>query len=295
MIHISVGDKVHDLIQKTIDRALCATFGWSVPKKYKVKPGIWCIVCGFLTAPALQRKLMLEMAARLKVSENRAGRIFRNLYGLDRGSFEIGVHIALKEWLLLGQWDSLSKDTLIKFQRKVLKVSRKCWPTNVQTNGNVTWLYHNHIAFSGNVPMWADWDWPKGKNFDVFRVHYYCLLIGQHSAGGRNARCSNLLCKDSNVGPIYDHHYFKCVEYSQNCSFFRKAVNRMYNEYVGAGCCDISRVIIDGILEQPCKMWVGLFDDRLFDLGLKLQGAHELHRIVTMASVLSWGRFYALP
>ena len=41
-------------------------------------------------------------------------------------------------------------------------------------------------------------------------------------------------------------------------------------------------------------MWIGLFDTCLFELGLKLPILLELHRIVTMASVMSWGRFNAL-
>ena len=69
----------------------------------------------------------------------------------------------------------------------------------------------------------------------------------------------------------------------------------MYNEYAAVGNCGIPRSIINGILERPCGMWVGLFDRGLFDIGLKLRSAHELHRIVTLASILSWGRFYAVP
>ena len=235
------------------------------------------------------------MAARLKVANNRAGRIFRSLYESDKGSFENDVYLALKEWLLLGDWNSLSKDTLTSFKKKVSTISKKCWPKDLQKKDNLTWLYHNHRVFSGNVPMWADWGWPQSKNMEVFKLHFFCLLIGQHPAGGPDARCSYLLCKDKLMGTVYDHHFFKCVEYSRNRCFFRKGVWRMYDEYVEAGHHDIPRAIVDTVLKRPCKMWVGLFDSNLFDLGLKLRSAHQFHRIVTVASVLSWGRFYPLP
>ena len=79
-----------------MERALSSTFGWSVPVRYKVLPGIWFVVCGFPPVFAHLRELKLNMAARLKIGDNRAGRIFRSLYATDRGSFENDVHIALK-------------------------------------------------------------------------------------------------------------------------------------------------------------------------------------------------------
>ena len=115
------------------------------------------MICGFPNVPALLTKFKLEMAARLKVGNNRAGRIFRSLYKSDRGSFENDVHLALKECMLLGLWNSLSKDTLNSFKRKVSKISKKSWPKDLQTKGNLTWLYYNHRVFSENVPMWVDW------------------------------------------------------------------------------------------------------------------------------------------
>ena len=69
----------------------------------------------------------------------------------------------------------------------------------------------------------------------------------------------------------------------------------MYNDYVGAGNVDVPDIIIDRILLRPCPMWVGLFETRFFDFGLKLSSAHELHRILTISSVLSWGRYYPVP
>ena len=284
-----------DLIESTLGKALCATFGWNVPKRFKVKPAIWHIICGFPSVFALLRKLKLEMAARLKLGYNRAGRIFRSLYGSDRGVFEWDVSVALEEWLLMGLWDSLDKKTAISFKRKVFRIAMKCWPKDLQMTGNLTWLYHNHSAFSGNVPLWADWEWPESKDKNVFITHFYSLLIGQNPAGGGDACCSGLLCKDKSRGPVYNHHYFDCVEFRSNCCFFRESVKSMFNDYASAGNHDIPNTIINKIITKPSGMWVGLFDTCFFDLGLRLKSAHELHRIVTISSVLSWGRFYPVP
>ena len=171
----------------------------------------------------------------------------------------------------------------------------KCWPDNLQKTRNLSWLYHNHRVFSGNVPMWADWEWPESKDIEVCKLHLYSLLIGKHPAGGSEASCSNLLCKDHIIGPIYKHHFFDCAEHTKNRRFFRDSVKRMYNEYVKDGNQDIPASIINGILLRPCPMWVGLFESSIFDRGLKLSSAHELLRIMTISSVLSWGRFYPVP
>ena len=69
----------------------------------------------------------------------------------------------------------------------------------------------------------------------------------------------------------------------------------MFNDYASAGNHDIPITIINKIITKPSGMWVGLFDTCFFDLGLRLKSAHELHRIVTISSVLSWGRFYPVP
>ena len=142
--------------------------------------------------------------------------------------------------------------------------------------------------------MWADWEWPKSKDVEVYKLHLYSLLIGKHPAGGGDASCSNLLCKDHIMGPIYDHHFFECAEHSKNRSFFRNSVTSLHNDYVRAGNLDIPASIINEILLRPCQMWVGLFDSSIFD-GLKLSSAQELLRILTISSILSWGRFYRVP
>ena len=60
LLHWREGCSAFNLVQKTLHRAMCSVFGWSVPKRFKVKSGIWCMVCGFPNAFALLRKLKLE-------------------------------------------------------------------------------------------------------------------------------------------------------------------------------------------------------------------------------------------
>ena len=96
------------------------------------------------------------------------------------------------------------------------------------------------------------------------------------------------------MGTVYQHHFFECVDHMRNRSFYQKHVRRMYSDSIACGNFEIPQRVVDGILEKPCGMWVGLFDQRLFELGLKLRSLHELYRLTTMASVLSWGRFYSL-
>ena len=102
-----------------------------------MQPGMWFIVCGFTTVFALLRKLKLEVAARLKVGDNRAGKIFWSLYMSDKGSFQRDAYSALKEWLLLRLWDTLDNSILAAFRKRILKVSRKCWPQRLRTDGNL--------------------------------------------------------------------------------------------------------------------------------------------------------------
>ena len=245
---------------------------------------------------SLLRMLKLNMAARLKLGENRAGRMFRSLYNLDRGLFEKDVQMALKEWLLVRRWEGLAKENIQAFNRKVLKIAKMCWPGKLQMNGNLSWLYHNHKAYSGNVPNWVDWHWPERGDTKRFQKQFYHLLVGRHPAGGNNACCSRMLCKDQGRGSVLNHHFFTCVGiHSRNCNYFRESVRRMYKEYDMDGAHEIPMRMIDGILERPCGMWVGLLGPKVFDLGLKLRSIHEIHRIFTISSVMSWGRFYSVP
>ena len=118
-----------------------------MPKRFKIQPSIWFVVCGFPCISALLRKLKLDLAARLMIRNSRAGKIFRNLYVHDRGFFERDVHQVLDEWLLTGLWDSLNDKNLSAFKRKVMKISMKCWPEDLPKTGNLSWLYHNHRVF----------------------------------------------------------------------------------------------------------------------------------------------------
>ena len=81
----------------------------------------------------------------------------------------------------------------------------------------------------------------------------------------------------------------------KNRAFFKGTVRKLYIESRGNGSPPIPSGMIDGILEKPCKKWVGLIDTRLFDTGLKLISIHELHRIVVTASIMSWAHFYTYP
>ena len=69
---------------------------------------------------------------------------------------------------------------------------------------------------------------------------------------------------------------------------------RLYEKGKGISANEVPKGILNGILCTPCPMWVGLFAG-IFENKLKLLVIHELHRILTIASILSWGRFYALP
>ena len=77
LLQMKEGGRTNDLIRKTLVKALCSTFGWNVPKKFRVHPGIWSMICGFPNVLALLTKFKLEIAARLKLVNNRTGRILR--------------------------------------------------------------------------------------------------------------------------------------------------------------------------------------------------------------------------
>ena len=79
------------------------------------------------------------------------------------------------------------------------------------TTGTLSWLYVNHQSYSGNVPSWANWMWPKGEDGAMFKLQFNYLLVGLHPAGGDDARCRHILCKENNVGSVYNHHFFECV------------------------------------------------------------------------------------
>ena len=105
------------------------------------------------------------MAARLKIANTKAGRIFRGLFGYDNGTFERDVLCAVEEWLLKKNWQNLEEDTMVEFRKKVKSRARRCWPHDLLRDGNFKWLYHNHCVYSGNVPYWADWKWPDSDRW----------------------------------------------------------------------------------------------------------------------------------
>ena len=47
LLHFKKWGKAHDQIRKTLDKALCAAFGWRIPKGTKLELGIWFPICGF--------------------------------------------------------------------------------------------------------------------------------------------------------------------------------------------------------------------------------------------------------
>ena len=180
-------------------------------------------------------------------------------------------------------------------KRKIRKIAKKCWPEGLKTTGMLTWLYHNHQAYSGNVPYWADWNWPKDEDESKFKLHFYYLLVGLNPACGDEAQCRHLLCRDNKLGSVYNHHFFNCNCHMKNRAFFRHTVRKLFTESQRNGAPCIPLGLIDDILLKPCKMWVGLIHNGLFDNGLKLVSIHELHRIFVTASIISWGRFYSIP
>ena len=65
LISVRKSGRARNLIETTLERALCCTFCWRVPKKANILQGVWSVVCGHPPVPALLRQLKLEMAARL--------------------------------------------------------------------------------------------------------------------------------------------------------------------------------------------------------------------------------------
>ena len=203
----------------------------------------------------------------------------------------------IDEWGLRGSWDRLNSRTVLIFKKKVKRIAKKYWPYNVPKDGMYSWIYHNHQFFSGNVPAWADWQWPCIENDEIgrYKMHLYYLLVGKHPAGGINAVCLRAECFGNNRDLIYRHQFFSCDASERNWDFFCCWARRLYSE---SKVCETSQVplhILDDVLAKPSQMWFGLMDAKIFAQGLKIGVLHELHRILVIASVLSWGRFYSIP
>jgi len=287
-------EEVCPVIENIFDKTLCNAFGWATPKGVKPLSGIWGVICGFPPVRAFLRQEKLKLAARLKVACHQAGNIFRYMLEIDNGSFEADTLVAVDEWLLTKQWSTLNVNTVLTFKRKVERIAKKCWPQDLPKDGLLAWLYHNHSVYSGNVPSWANWSWPDSGRYRMgdFQVHFYFMLIGQHPAWGKGATCRRAECRGRTCQTIYRHHFHDCGDYKNNRTFFCLTARRLVKE------SQVERLplyVMENILSEPCGMWVGLFDAKLFDLGLGLEVIHEFHRICTIASVLSWGRFYTVP
>ena len=287
-------EKALPLIEKILDRAMSNCFGWSTPKGVKINPGIWAAICGFPPVDAFLRQEKLLMAARLKLADHKAGRIFRELLKSEGGSFQNDVLVAIDEWLLSNLWKKLSGITILKFKRQVRTLAKKCWPLNLPQTGRYSWLYHNHRVYSGNVPRWADWNWPGEAKYKIgkFKTHFYFLLTGKHPSWSETAICRRIGCKGRSRGDIYRHHFFECENYECNRAFSCSRVRLLLKKSeVGLG----SFPLIQNLLREPCAMWVGLMIPTVVASGLKLKAIHELHRVFIISSVLSWGRFYDVP
>ena len=191
--------------------------------------------------------------------------------------------------------EELSKDNLLKFKRKVKRFAKKQWRSRLGKVGRLSWLYHNHQCYSGNVPAWADWIWPKKKALRGFERHLFCLLTGLHPAWDENAICCHPLCGIHSCDSLYIHHFLKCPSHIAYRSFSRESARRLFKEKDPFFDTILSTSMLETVLIKPCPMWVGLLDQSLFKTGVKLCVIHELHRIVTMASIFSWGRYYHLP
>ena len=125
-----------------------------------------------------------------------------------------------------------------------------------------------------------------------FECHFYCLVTGSHPAFGGTGICLRLECKGLVNEPLFDHHFFECESSHRNREFFKEKVRTLFEASKVEG---LSLSVLNDILRKPCKMWIGLINCNLFDLGMKVRHVHEFHRIFTIASILSWGRFYTCP
>ena len=294
LLHLQKEGPVQKLICEVLDRVLYRCSGWTLPKGVRLSAGIWNMVFGF---PSVSRYLCQEkllLAGRLFVANHKAGRIFRGLLVKDGGSFESDVVKLLNEWCLWKSWKGLTKTNYLDFKRKVKRHARKQWSCSLEKDGKLSWIYHNHCIYSGNMPMWADWTWPNNKDSIKFKKHFVFLVSGLHPAGGNKAVCLRTLSCAKSPNTVYQHHFFDCSYYSANRFFFRDTALKLYRE---ANKCHsmVSFSMLESILSEPSPMWVGLLDQSLFKTGVRLCAMHELHRILTIASISSWGRFYDLP
>ena len=137
--------------------------------------------------------------------------------------------------------------------------------------------------YSGNVPSWASWEWPESTKWKMgrFECHFYCLLTGLHPAFGGDAKCLRFERRGFNCGSLYKHHFFECECSTRNRIFFKAKVDILFEESKVEG---LSRSILNGIMNKPSIMWIGMIGAELFDLCPKIKYVHEFHRILTIAN-----------
>ena len=134
----------------------------------------------------------------------------------------------------------------------------------------------------------------KKESIRGFWTSFYLPVNWSHPAWGDNPVCCYPLCGTHTCDSLYIHHFFKCPAHMENRSFFRESARRLFKEKNPFFATILPNAMLEAVLKNPCPMWVGFLDQSLFKAGVKLCAIHELHRIVTMASIFSWGRFYHL-
>ena len=294
LLHLPKGGPVQKLICEVLDRVLSRCSGWTTPKRAKLNAGIWNMIFGFPSAYSYLCQEKLLLAGRLFVGNHKAGRIFRGLFGRGGGSFETDVAKLLNEWCLSKLWKGLTKTNYLVFKKKVKSFARKQWSCSLEKDGKLGWIYHNHCIYSGNMPNWADWTWPHSKDSIKFKKHFVFLVSGLHPAGGNKAVCLRSPSCADYPNSVYQHHFFDCPFYIANRLSFRDMALKLYGETKKCHSL-LSSSMLESVLSEPSPRWFGLLDHRLFKPGVRLRAIHELHRILTIASIFSWGRFYALP
>ena len=103
------------------------------------------------------------------------------------------------------------------------RIAKKNWPHGLPRTGLHSRLYHNHSQYSGNVPAWASWEWPKSTKGKMgkFECHFFCLVTGIHPAFSVNGKCRRLECRGYSRGSIFEHHFFECENSKKNRNFFK--------------------------------------------------------------------------
>ena len=226
---------------------------------------------------------------------HKAALIFRGLFASQGGSFESDVGKALDEWSLRNTWNALSGLNIGEFKRKVKRIAKRQLPDVLKNDGRMSWLYQNFCSYSGNMPSWADWNWKTNNELKRSEPHFVALVTGSHPVGGHKATCCHVLCRCKPGDSVYNHHFFECSEKVSNRIFFINAARGLFMKSKDTTASVLRQSVLEAVLEKPSPMWVGLVDQKLFLSGLKLRAIHELHRILTMASICSWSRFYTLP